>query len=188
MMASRRTAPDLSAVALQSFSRGEDAGVRAVYERFAGPVYAVALSVLGDGHLAADAVQETFVRAWRGAGAGRYDPGRGLAPWLFTIARRVAIDVWRSRRHVTITAQEEDAVAQPPEFDSLWEAHQVRLAVERLPPDERDIVRLQHFVQLSHAEIAEQLRLPIGTVKSRSHRAHRRLAEWLRRLVVDGAG
>jgi len=69
----------------------------------------------------------------------------------------------------------------------LWEAHQVRLAVKRLPPNERDIVRLQHFAQLSHREIAVELGLPIGTVKSRSYRAHRRLAGWLRSLSPRAA-
>jgi RNA polymerase sigma-70 factor, ECF subfamily len=170
---------------LDAFRRGEDEGIRAVYERYSGPVFVVVLGVLGDRDLAADATQETFVRAWRAA--GRFEAGRELGPWLFTIARRVAIDIWRRRRHFSSQPIEDDAVVEPPpELESIWEAYQVRAAVDRLPADEREVVRLCHFAQLSHAETAARLGVPVGTVKSRSHRAHRRLAEWLRPLCTAG--
>jgi RNA polymerase sigma-70 factor (ECF subfamily) len=55
----------------------------------------------------------------------------------------------------------------------------VRTAVDQLPADEREVVRLSHFVGLTHREIAERLGVPLGTVKSRSNRAHRRLAALL---------
>ncbi|MBV9196843.1 MAG: hypothetical protein JO168_22120 [Solirubrobacterales bacterium] len=55
----------------------------------------------------------------------------------------------------------------------MWE---VRRAVSELPDDQQDVVRLQHFERLSHDDIATRLGVPVGTVKSRSHRAHRRLA------------
>ncbi len=181
-----QTVAELPPPVLEAFRRGEDAGVRAAYERFSGPVYAVALSVLGDRELAAEAVQETFVRAWRAS--ARYDPSRALGPWLFTIARRVAVDLWRAGRRTTGTPPEEDSVVVlPAELDVVWEAYQVRSAVERLPADERAVVRLQHFDQLTHTEIATHLGLPVGTVKSRSHRAHRRLAAWLEPLCRTSA-
>jgi len=158
-----------------------------VYARFAGPVYAAAHSVLRDHDLATEAVQETFVRAWRAA--AKYDPRRGLAPWLYVMARRVAIDIYRSRRHLVDGPPAENAIVTlPPELDTIWEAYQVRAAVDRLPVEERTVVRLCHFEQLSHVEIAARLDIPIGIVKSRSHRAHRRLAAWLRPLCdVDEA-
>jgi RNA polymerase sigma-70 factor (ECF subfamily) len=172
---------DLPPEFIDAFRRGEDAGVRAVYARFAGPVYAAAHSVLHDHDLATEAVQETFVRAWRSA--AKYDPRRGLAPWLYVIARRVAIDIHRSRRHLADGPPDDNAIVTlPPELDTIWEAFQVRAAVDQLPADERAVVRLSHFEQLSHPEIAARLDIPLGTVKSRSHRAHRRLADWLRPL------
>jgi RNA polymerase sigma factor (sigma-70 family) len=170
---------------VEAFRRGEDSGVRAVYDEFAGAVFVVALQVLGDRELAADATQETFIKAWQAA--ARYDPTRGLGPWLFTIARRVSIDIWRRRRYLSPEPVQEDAVVeQPPELDTIWEMYQVRAAVDRLPPDERDVVRLCHFAQLSTAEAAARLGIPVGTVKSRSHRAYRRLAEWLGPLCRAG--
>jgi RNA polymerase sigma-70 factor, ECF subfamily len=178
-----RTRIELAPSVLEAFRRGEDDGVRAVYDNYSGPVYAVAWSVLGDRELAAEAVQETFVRAWRAA--ARYDPNQDLAPWLYTIARRVSVDLWRARRRTAATnIEDEVVVAFSPELDSVWEAYQVRAAVERLPVEEQDVVRLYHFEQLTHAEIADRLRIPLGTVKSRSHRAHRRLADWLRPLCT----
>lgn len=176
-----RASAELPPEQIEAFRRGEDDGVRAVYRRFAGPVYAAAHSVLRDHDLATEAVQETFVRAWRAAAS--FDPRRGLAPWLYAIARRVAIDIYRSRRHLSGGPPDDDAlVTLPPEMDTIWEAFQVRAAVDRLPAEERDIVRLAHFEELSHVEIATRLDIPVGTVKSRSHRAHRRLATWLRTL------
>jgi RNA polymerase sigma-70 factor (ECF subfamily) len=183
-MGPRREGTELATDVLLSFGRGEEDGVRAAYQRYAGPVYVVAMSVLGDRHLAAEAVQETFIRAWRAA--ARYNPEQGLAPWLFTIARRVSIDISRARRRVAVAVIDDEAPASPPpQLESLWEAYQVRRAVDQLPTDERQVVRLQHFEQLTHAEIAERLGIPLGTVKSRSHRAHRRLAQWLHPLLID---
>ena len=64
----------------------------------------------------------------------------------------------------------------PPGLEQWYEAWQVRQAIDALPPDEREVVRLQHLEGLTHVEIAERMGIPAGTVKSRSHRAHQRLA------------
>ena len=58
-------------------------------------------------------------------------------------------------------------------------SHRVRAVLDRLPPGERDVVRMRHIDRLTHAEIAARLGIPIGTVKSRGHRGHRRLQTWL---------
>jgi RNA polymerase sigma-70 factor (ECF subfamily) len=177
-MDDQTTPPELPPQVLDQFRHGHADGVRAVYRRYSGSVFTVAMSVLHDAGYAADAVQETFVRAWRAA--GRYDASQAMAPWLYTIARRVALDMWRARRR-SVFAPPVGQVAVPgPDLDAAWEAYHVRKAVNRLPRDERAVVWLQHFRQYSHAEIAVTLGIPIGTVKSRSHRAHGRLAGWLR--------
>jgi deazaflavin-dependent oxidoreductase (nitroreductase family) len=103
-----RTTTALARSVLDSFRRGEDSGVREVYLAYNGPAFAVAWSVLGDRELTVEAVQETFDRAWRAA--GRYDPTQDIAPWLFRIARRVSVDIWRARRRyplLTVTLQRE---------------------------------------------------------------------------------
>jgi RNA polymerase sigma factor (sigma-70 family) len=167
----------------ERFRAGDEAAVRLVYERHGRAMFATAMSVLGDRELAADAVQLAFVKAWRASSS--YDPGRDLRPWLATITRRVAIDVYRreaqSRRSEPRADVEPSVI--PLAFERTWEAFEVRTALDRLPDEEREIVRLAHFGGLSHSEIAEKLRVPIGTVKSRSSRAHRRLATLLSHLV-----
>lgn len=152
--------------------------IRAVVERFGGAVHTVAMSILGDPALAADVVQSTFVKAWQAAAT--FDPDHELAPWLYTIARRQAIDAYRrGRRSEPTDPSDLDGAVNPVSFERVWEAWQVRLALEQLPVAERDIVRLSWFEGLAHGEIAERLDIPVGTVKSRSHRAHRRLASLL---------
>lgn len=119
------------------------------------------------------------MKAWRAATS--FDPGRDLGPWLATIARRTAIDLHRREARRATSALDQE-VERPADIDvaagvsrssELWE---VRRAVDDLPPDEREVVRLQHLEGLTHPEVADRLRIPTGTVKSRSHRAHQRLA------------
>lgn len=153
--------------------------MKAVYDRYGGPVFALSLSILGDHGLAADATQETFVKAWRAAST--YDPDRDFGPWIYAIARRTAIDLYR-REQRTVAYEDLDAIVLPPSLETAWEVFEVRSAVDRLPDEEREVVRLSHFEGLTHVEIAERLDLPVGTVKSRSHRAHRRLVELLRHV------
>jgi len=75
----------------------------------------------------------------------------------------------------------------PPSFEGMWEAWEVRAALDKLPKEERAIIETTHYRQLTMAETAEELGIPVGTVKSRSHRAHRRLAEVLSHLREETA-
>lgn len=168
------------------FRDGDPEAVRAVYAAYARLVYAVAYKILGDPGLSEHATQQTFLQAWRAA--ERIDASRELGPWLATIARRVAIDMYRceSRRGadpLESVADSHPALVQTPvdpdELSDLWE---VRRAVSELSGEEREIVRLQYFEGLTHAQIAERLAIPVGTVKSRSFRVQRRLAAELRHM------
>lgn len=164
----------------RGFREGAHDAVHAVYEEYGRLVYAVAYRVLGDRVLAEEATQLAFVKAWRAADT--LDDTREMGPWLATIARRTAIDVYRSetRRSAdpleSAPAADPALVSSPPGVEDMYELWEVRRAVDELPPDEQEIVRLHHFEGLTHAEIAQRLTLPAGTVKSRSFRAHKRLA------------
>lgn len=160
--------------------------MRAVYRSHGRLVYAVAYRVLGDRDLAEEATQLAFVKAWRGAQS--FDERRELGPWLATIARRVAIDLYR--REALRAADPLDSVAagdpglvtSPQSAEAIYDVWEVREAVAQLPPDEQEIVRLQHLDGFTHAQIAERLGVAVGTVKSRSFRAHKRLATLLGHL------
>lgn len=164
---------------LDRFRTGDEGAVKAVYERFRGPVFAISMSVLHDHGLAADASQQTFMKAWQAAST--YDPDRELGPWIYAIARRTAIDIYRKQVR-SVVADDVDSVSLPPALDTIWEVFEVRAAIDRLSDEERQVIKMSHFEGLTHVEIAEQMDIPIGTVKSRSHRAHQRLLELLKHL------
>lgn len=165
------------------FAAGDEAAVRGVYARFAGPILTVALGTLGKRDLADEVVQTTMLKAWRASAS--FDPSRELAPWLYAIARRVAIDVYRREARVGTPEElhDDQAAVVPLSFERTWEAWEVRCALDRLPPDEREVVRLAHYLGMTHTEIAARLDVPLGTVKSRSSRAHKRLAALLAHVV-----
>lgn len=163
----------------ERFRAGDDQAVKTVYSRFSGAVFALSLSILHDHGRAADATQQTFIKAWQAAES--YDPTRAFEPWIYSIARRTAIDVYRKERRRVSVDVPEVAVAGP-SIDRIWEIFQVRLAVDQLPDDEREIVRMSHFEGLTHIEISERLDVAVGTVKSRSHRAHKSLLVLLSHL------
>jgi RNA polymerase sigma factor (sigma-70 family) len=172
------------------FASGDADTVRVVYQTYGRLVFTIAYRVLGDTGLAEDATQQTFVQAWRAASS--YDPNRPLAAWLTTIAKRVAIDVHRrERRHRNVddieTADSSSLITLPPSAEQIHDVAEVRRALDELPPADRDLIRMQHFDELSHAEIAEELEIPLGTVKSRTFRAHRRLAGLLTHLREGGS-
>jgi RNA polymerase sigma factor (sigma-70 family) len=161
------------------FASGDPDSVRVVYQTYGRLVFSIAFRVLRDTGLSEDATQQTFVQAWRAASS--YDPARPLGAWLTTIAKRVAIDVHRRERrhrgHDDIDGAEGAAlITLPPSVDHLDDVAEVRRALDELSSADRDLIRMQHFDQLTQAEIACELEIPLGTVKSRSFRAHRRLA------------
>ena len=165
---------------LERFRAGDETAFKAVYQRYGGAVYTDALSIIGDRGLAADATQITFVKVWRAAST--YDPEREIAPWIYAIARRTAIDIYRKQKPTAELTEIDDATAGPG-LEDVWEAFEVRMALDSISDDEREVIRLSHFEGLSHPEIAERLGIPVGTVKSRSHRAHKHLLELLEHLL-----
>jgi RNA polymerase sigma-70 factor (ECF subfamily) len=176
---------------LRAFRGREPDAVRALYREYGRLAYAVAYRVLGRDDLAEEAVQQTFVRAWQAA--DRIDVDRDPGPWLATIAKHAAIDVYRREASRPTIALAEVApnnpavVTLPPELDTLDAVWQVRRAIDALPADEASIVRLQHLNGMTHTEIAVKLDIPVGTVKSRSHRAHQHLAKLLGHLSPAAA-
>ena len=167
------------------FAAGEPGSVAEVYRAYGRLVYAVAYRVLGDASLAEDATQQTFVQAWQNAAS--FDPSHNLAPWLATIAGRSAIDVYRRhhqhRDHSNLT--EPGRSSPPPSTEQIYYVWQVRRALDTLSDQDRELIRLQHYRELTHTEIADHLAIPLGTVKSRSFRAYRRFAGLLGHLRAE---
>jgi len=124
-------------------------------------------------------VQEAMVAVWRKA--EQFDPARAsAATWIFRIARNLRLDAVRRDRLSDAWRPDLSDAPDPPETpEGLTAAGQrdarVRLALAGLPPEQLDVLRMSFFHDRPHAEIAEALRLPLGTVKSRIRLALQRL-------------
>ncbi len=167
---------------VERFRAGEPDAIRQLYGEYGGAVLTIARSIVHDREQAADVVQQTFVKVWRAA-AG-FDGSRELAPWIYSIARNTAIDHLRAESRPTRGGHQPEVEVHV-DGESMvrtWERFEVRRALDALPPDEREVVRLSHLLGHTHEQIAQQLGIPIGTVKSRSGRAHKRLATLLAHL------
>jgi RNA polymerase sigma-70 factor (ECF subfamily) len=164
----------------RSFASGDPGAIAEWYEQYGRAVFVIAHKALGDRGLAEEAVQQTFLQAWRAM--DRFDEDRDPGPWLYAIARRAAIDLYRRERRHRSVDEEVEIASLPPSLDDAWSTWQVRLAIDEIPEDERAVMHATHYLGLSQREIADRLDIPLGTVKSRVHRAHRRLARRLAHL------
>lgn len=135
---------------------------------------------------AEDVVQETMLRAWRNV--GRLDDAQGsVRSWLFTVARNIVIDEWRSARGRSeqLFAEVPDAVIEPDRTDQLVGSWVVMEALRRLTPEHRAVIGLCYYGGVSVAEASRRLGIPEGTVKSRTHYALRALKLALAEVGVD---
>jgi RNA polymerase sigma-70 factor, ECF subfamily len=177
-------ATDEQLVALVAAGDHEHA-MGALYDRFARRVYGLGVHQLGARSLADDLVQETFVRVWQAA--PRFDPSKGsAATFIFTIARRHAIDLWRRRAARPAEAGEPREESMPNGIDRLLVGLALREALDELPPPQREVIELAHGLALTQVEIAEHLGIPLGTVKTRTYHALRALRAGLHERGIDG--
>ncbi len=127
-----------------------------------------------------DVLQRVFYEVWRNR--DRYDPSRSLEAWVLAIARKRAIDLLR-RRHANVVPIEDLRDIAGDDGRELAEryarASEVRGALERLPREQREVLTLAYFGDLTQTEIADRLGVPLGTVKARTFRGLRRLADIL---------
>jgi RNA polymerase sigma-70 factor, ECF subfamily len=167
----------------KAFSLDEEDGVRAAYRAFGAELFGFAARSLGDHGLAEEAVQETFLRAWRAA--DRFDPSIApLRTWLYSIMRNVCIDLSRARAARPSVAEPDiEIVHDTDAFDRALVSWQVEEALRRLGEDHRRVLVETYYRARPYAEVAEELGIPEGTVKSRVYYALRAL-----RLTLEEMG
>ncbi|HEX2706884.1 MAG TPA: sigma-70 family RNA polymerase sigma factor [Solirubrobacterales bacterium] len=162
-----------------ALSRERD--VREAYSAHSGELYGFAVRSLDDAGLAEEAVQETFLRAWR-AGE-RFDPQIGsLRTWLFAILRNVVIDLGRARSVRPKVSQGGIEPAVEP-LDEALLSWQVEEAMRRIGDDHRRVLVETYYRGRPYAEVAAELGIPEGTVKSRVYYGLRAL-----RVVLEEMG
>jgi RNA polymerase sigma-70 factor, ECF subfamily len=148
-----------------------DHSMRMLLRAYGGGLYGFALKRLGDPGLAEEVVQEVMVRVWRSSDT--FDDRRGsFRSWLYRIATNVVIDMQRRRGSRPVLAELAfDPTAEMGSLEDEMERWQLRMVVANLRPEHRDVISLVHFEGLKLSEAAEQLRIPVGTVKSRCYYA-----------------
>ena len=177
---------------LDAYRNGDGPAFRALIQRHQDDLIRFLLRLTGDRQTAEDVFQETFLQVH--ISADTFDATRRFKPWLFTIAANKARDMLRKkvrRQEVDLSAPvSRDAGARGGEggqtFVDLMEVdvpspdeglqdqerdQLVQKAVDRMPPSLKEILLLAYFQRLSYAQIAEELDIPLGTVKSRLHSA-----------------
>src|SRR5437867_1117059 len=175
---------------LERIAGGDESALARLYDRYAGALYAVAGRIAGERSDAEEIVLDAFAQAWREAGRFRTERGSVIA-WLTVICRSRALDLVRARgrrtRAVSGAAREPGA---PPAMGAGEPAHGVEVehgerrkvvaeALAALPDAQRRAIELAYYEGLSHAEIADRLGEPLGTVKTRVRLAMQRLRDAL---------
>ena len=187
----RAIEPDDELLVRRVVERDADAFAQ-LYDRHGSLVYSVALRVLADSALAQDMAQDVFLRLWRTPGA--YDPARGrFVNWLVSVTRNRAVDEVRARgrrrlREVGDLPGGEDPPdgrAADPHLAALQAAEResVQRALLLLPEEQRQVLELAYWRGLTQQEIAERLGQPLGTIKTRTRLAMKKLRAALREEI-----
>jgi RNA polymerase sigma-70 factor (ECF subfamily) len=181
----RQTSDESQAQLLQRIAAQDRQALTEFYEQTVTVLFSTAVRILGDAHEAEDVVQDVFVQIWNKAAT--FDAALG-APfhWALGIARNRAIDRLRARQRRGRMLEEvtQETEANPASATvhhdvglSEEELANVRSAVKNLPTDQRQAIELAFFGGLTHAEIATELKEPLGTVKARIRRGMLKLKE-----------
>ena len=173
--------------------RRDQSAFSALYDRLSGPLYSLAMKMLGDPAEAQDALQDVFLQIW--SRAGTYDPEKSsVFSWAVLLTRSRAIDRLRARdrrlRVVVGSTADENKIAEATNASTVEsaadtankkdEAAHVRSLLNNLPEDQRQAIELAFFGHRTHHEIAAQLGQPLGTVKARIRRGLLKLREQFR--------
>jgi RNA polymerase sigma-70 factor (ECF subfamily) len=177
---------------VREVAAGRDASLAQLYDRYSGLLYSLALRILGNPAEAQDSVQDALIQVWKQA--SRYDPRRSsVSTWLVLMTRSRCIDRLRSRRAGARAVNRlEMEVGQrhesPAGAGAVWNRERrerVRRELIQLPSEQQEVVELAFYEGLSQSEIAARTGIPLGTVKTRTLLAMRKLRAALRQEIRE---
>jgi RNA polymerase sigma-70 factor (ECF subfamily) len=165
-----------------------EAALSTLYDRYSRTVFGVGLKLLGgDRSLAEELVQEVFLKVWRSSHT--FDSSRGsFSTWLFRVTRNVALDLYRKHTRrirpvpdgdAQIAAARDSSLGPQEIVDDSWLSWRMSRALEGLGAVHREVIELAYFQGLSQREISQRTGVPLGTVKTRTSSAMKRLRERL---------
>lgn len=177
---------------IKRIAKSDESALGELYDRYASMLLALARRVLGRQSDAEEVLQEVFLQVWNQA--GRYDTGRSaVSTWLVLITRSRAIDRLRSRQVLdrtlgSLQQENRDLNTSPEGIRSvLWEQRRRRLsqALDALPDEQRQVLELAFYRGMTQSEIAGGTGIPLGTVKTRTLLAMKKLRKALQEEVQD---
>ena len=164
-----------------------EVALSALYDRYSRTVFGVGVKLLGDRSLAEELVQEVFLKVWRSSHT--FDSSRGsFSTWLYRITRNLASDSYRkrTRRVNTVSGKDSynpttrDSSPGPQEIvEDSWLSWRISRALEELDAPHREVIQLAYYRGLSQREISRRTGVALGTVKTRTSSALKRLREGL---------
>jgi len=165
-------------VLVERCRNGDSAAFEPIVERYQRLLFTVALRMLGDHDEASDAAQNAFVKAYQKLDT--FDQSRRFFSWIYRILLNECLNLRRDRHPHEQLTPELATVGGPVELlEATERRRRVQAAVRALPIEQREVIVLRHFTELSYEEIADVLRVPAKTVKSRLHAARQRLSQML---------
>ena len=168
---------------MQQVTKGSEAALRELIDRYRGRLYRLALNLLSDHAAADDAVQETFIRLW--TRARRYNPRHTVAAWLFTIcARRCYDELRRRRRHREAVEQMEQSASIVGAMNEEQILALLRKVVDSLPTKQRVVYQLREIECLDAETTAEALRMTVDQVKANLWNARNIVREKLKQYGI----
>lgn len=188
----RRTNGAVDSALIARIATGDEPALGELYDRYASLLLALARRILGRQSDAEEVLQEVFLQVWNQA--RRYDTGRSaVSTWLVLITRSRAIDRLRNRQVLDRTLgslqQENRGLHTSPEGlrSVLWEQRRRRLnqALDALPSEQRQVLELAFYRGMTQSEIADGTGIPLGTVKTRTLLAMKKLRKALQAEIQD---
>lgn len=187
--ADKETSDYLCSLVEQIAANRSRAAFEALYRHFAPRLKAYGMRAGADAITAEELAQEAMIMVWRKAAS--FDRRKAtVSTWLFTIVRNKRIDLLRRQNRPDIEAEDllamiEPDAAQDDAFASQQDGAIVRESLKILPDDQKLVLEMAFFEEKSHSQIAEELELPLGTVKSRIRLAMNRLKVRLSRELAE---
>ena len=181
---------------ISAICQGADWALETLYQRYHRYAYTLAYRILHDSTAAEDIVQEVFLSVWRKAASYQKHHG-SVFSWLQAIVHHRAIDRVRSAAHrdhqwtpLQVEGEQDPAGDQCEVWEQAWHHEQgelIRQVLEQLPSEQRQVIELAYFGGYTHAEIAEKVNIPLGTVKGRMRLGLQKMKHLLREYGLDTA-
>ncbi|WP_058309175.1 RNA polymerase sigma factor [Gracilibacillus massiliensis] len=155
----------------ENIQHGDQTALESLYDKYEKLLFSFIFKITNNREITEEVIQEVFLKVW--TKKGMYDSSKGkFSSWLLTISRYAAIDIMRKKKTSHYSIEERDALqneAPSLEEELEWkeESQNIKKAMQQLNEDQQKVITLFYFKALSQQKIAEQLNIPLGTVKGR---------------------